>query len=605
MLELQNAILEMVARGAALPKVAERLCHEVEAIARDVICSVLEVDRAGILHPVAGPGLPDDYSAALDGTVIGPLVGSCGSAAYLRQPVAVIDIERDPRWEGFRELALPLGFRACWSSPITDGRGDVVGTFAFYYRECRGPTPLEEELVRTCVHLCSIAFAQRRWQAEQNRQAFHDAQTGLPNRAAFHAAVANLPCDKPGAWGLLLADLDNLKTVNDTFGHLAGDRLIEAAASGIANAVLPGRTFRVGGDEFAVLVQEDATPAHLEHLARRVLLSLDCAVECDGFVAVPRATIGGATLTSADAAPDSVRKNADLALYHAKENARGRYLGYCEGIESDITRRLEAIARVGAALREDRVRAFYQPVCRLDSGDTVGFEALCRIYEGDALLAAESFRDATSDPWIATALTERMLSLVASDMRQWLERAPHLDHVAINVCAADFLDGRLANQISNIFGAFQVPLSKVVLEVTETVSMGSVDQLVSNQISDIRKAGVRIALDDFGTGFASLTHLVTVPFDVLKIDRSFVGRLGHDRISGAIVEAVVHIARQLKVDVVAEGVELVEHAHLLGAAGCSLAQGYLFSEPLDAAAATAWLTNEQHLAPERLRLVRS
>ncbi|WP_267893755.1 EAL domain-containing protein [Sphingomonas psychrotolerans] len=160
------------------------------------------------------------------------------------------------------------------------------------------------------------------------------------------------------------------------------------------------------------------------------------------------------------------------------------------------------------------------------------------------------------------------------------------------MCSADFHGGKLVDHLSSIFVAAGVPLNKVVLEVTETVSMGDADQVVSRQIRAVRELGVRIALDDFGTGFASLTHLMTVPFDVLKIDKSFVDRLAGDSVSRAIVEGVLHIARELNVEVVAEGVESAEQAGLLAAAGCKLAQGYWFAAPVDVETATRLLARQ-------------
>ena len=147
MLELQNIILEMVARGDDLKLTTDRLCAEVEGLLPDVVCSVLSVDRSGLVYPLSGPSLPEAYSAALEGFAIGPNAGSCGTAAYLRQPVTVTDIATDPRWADFKHLALPIGLRACWSSPICDSEGAVLGTFAFYYRESRGPTDAERETV--------------------------------------------------------------------------------------------------------------------------------------------------------------------------------------------------------------------------------------------------------------------------------------------------------------------------------------------------------------------------------------------------------------------------------------------------------------------------
>lgn len=592
MLELQNAILEMVARGETLVAVGDRLCREVEILAPGVICSILEVDGAGLLHPIAGPSLPAHYSAAIDGIMTGPMVGSCGSAAYLAEPVAVTDIANDPRWSEFAQLALPLGLRACWSSPILNGKGAVIGTFAFYYRESRGPSALEQALVNTCLHLCAIAISHHRWQMEQTRRALEDTLTGLPNRAAFNAALTHMSCDVAGSWGLLMLDLDNLKIVNDTFGHHVGDRLIEVTAERVARTVAPDKAYRLGGDEFAVLVRSPAALRDLEHVAGLILAALALPADCGGHFTAPRATVGGALLAADDGVAERVRQHADFALYHAKETSRGGFVRYWPGIGSRITRRLDTIRRVDDALRENRLLPHYQPIYRLDTGEIVGFEALCRMREGDRILPTRQFQEATTDLGVATTLTERMLGLVASDIRNWLDGGLQIDHVAVNLCSADLHGGRLADQLRTIFAAARVPLGMIILEVTESVYMGRADQAVSQQIHALREQGLRIALDDFGTGFASLTHLMTVPIDFLKIDKTFVDRLTGDGVSRAIVEGLLHIARELNVQVVAEGIEMQEQADLLSAAGCRLGQGYLLSQPVNVENATALLVDQ-------------
>ena len=235
-IELQNIILEMIARGEPLSATVERLCFEVEAMAPGAVCSVLLVDE-GRLHPLAGPSLPGHYSAALYNLEIGPFVGSCGTAAYLAAPVTVTDIANDPKWADFKGLALPLGLKACWSTPICSG-GRVVATFAFYYREQRGPSDLEKLIVDACVHLCAIAIERDQRVRERQRLTYVDALTGLPNRASFNKALAEHLSPLP-SWGILLADLDNLKVVNDTFGHSTGDELISTVGQRIASVTPP------------------------------------------------------------------------------------------------------------------------------------------------------------------------------------------------------------------------------------------------------------------------------------------------------------------------------------------------------------------------------
>ncbi|MFC3556240.1 putative bifunctional diguanylate cyclase/phosphodiesterase [Sphingomonas qilianensis] len=588
-LKLQNAILEMIATGEPLVDTVERMCLEAEKLSPGAMCSVLTVDRAGLLHPLAGPSLAPEYSAALDGLPVGPNTGSCGTAAFLGEEVTVTDIANDPRWAAFKQLALPLGLRACWSRPILNAADEAIGTFAFYYRECRGPTALERRIVRRCVHLCVIALERHQRVIEHERRAYTDALTGLANRAAFDVALAALNCDEPGHWALLVLDLDNLKYVNDTFGHQAGDCLLQTAGARLASEAATRHAFRVGGDEFAILLQAPEELHNLEQTAERVLKALAEPAECGGHIVVPRATIGGALLSAGDRVAERVRQNADFALYHAKENERGGFVRYWPGLGTNITRRLDHIREVDAALREDRIEAFYQPVVRLDTREIVGLEALCRMRLGKQIISAGDFQEAMKDLHVARALTERMVKLVAADVRAWLEMGIPFQHVGINVSSADMHGGTFDTMLATAFEHAGVPLKHVIIEVTETVYMGDDDGSVQSAVEALRAKGLRVALDDFGTGYASLTHLLTVPVDIIKIDKSFVDRLAVGNASMAIVEGLLQIARKLDIRVIAEGVETENQADLLRGAGCVLGQGYLFSRAVDRNATTQLL----------------
>lgn len=592
MLKLQNIILEMIAKGDTLANIATRLCIEAEMLIPDAICSVLTIDRAGTIHPLAGPSLPSRYSAALDGIEPGPSAGSCGTAVYLRSEVTVTDIEKDSRWANYKHLALPLGLRACWSSPILDAMGEPVGTFAFYYRECRGPTGLEREIVRQCVHLCAIALEREQWMEAHQLRALTDALTGLPNRAAFNAALGSLDCGAPGEWGLLVIDLDNLKVANDTFGHHAGDCLLKIAGERIAGAVAPNASFRIGGDEFAAVLQSAVSSKDLDRTAEQILAALAEPAECGAHVIVPRATIGGAALSFGDRVAERVRQNADFALYHAKETGRGGYVRYWPGLGTNITRRLGDIRDVDAALREHRIDAYYQPVVRLDTREIVGLEALCRMRIGDRVISAADFQEATKDVHVAVAMTARMIELVAADVRAWLDMGIAFQHVGINISSADMHGGRLDRLLADAFEKEGVPLKHVILEVTETVYMGAGDRIVQRAIEALRAKGLRVALDDFGTGYASLTHLLTVPVDILKIDKGFIARLAPGDAGMAIVEGLIQIAGKLEMRVIAEGIETEEQVRELISAGCLLGQGYLFSEAVDRTATTALLLGD-------------
>jgi len=590
LLLFQNKILEMIATGTSLDVTARRLCLEIELLLPGVACSVLRVEESGLLYPLAAPSLPEKFSELIDGLMIGPNIGSCGSAAYLREAVTVTDIEKDPRWTVFKDLVLSSGFKACWSVPIYNEEGAVFGTLALYFREKRMPRARERALVSASVHLCAIAIERHDRVIERERRASIDALTNLPNRSSFDAALSRLSCDKPGTWALLVVDLDNLKTINDTFGHQAGDELLQSVSQRIRTNVGSDHVFRLGGDEFAVILQEAGAVADLAGTASHILDAIGITTRCGGHMIQPRATIGGAALSPGDDDAETVHRHADFALYHAKETGRGGFVRYWPGIGTAIKHRIEMIQDVEKALKEGRIEAYYQPVVLIDTGEIVGMEALCRLRRpGGTIVSAGAFHQATTDVNIAAKLTQDMLGLVAADVRSWLERGIPIQHVGINISSADFHSGTLYDRIEAAFGRENVPLKHVILEVTESVYLGHNDPVVAQEIRALRAHGLRVALDDFGTGFASLTHLLTVPVDIIKIDRSFVSQLRPGDRGMAIIEGLLGIAQKLDIRVIAEGIETEGQARLLQEIGCTLGQGYLFSHAVAPESATQLL----------------
>ncbi|AYE99772.1 putative bifunctional diguanylate cyclase/phosphodiesterase [Paracoccus yeei] len=590
MLRIQNEILRMIADGEALDETARRICASLEGALPGVICSILTVDRAGLMHPLAAPSLPDHYNASLDGMMIGPEVGSCGTAAYLREPVVAEDIARDQRFARLLHLLDGLDLKACWSFPVIEAAGDVVAVLAVYVREARRPARSERELIEGCVELCATALRRHERVVDRERRASIDALTGLPNRSALSAALANIRCDEPGSWALFVVDLDNLKIVNDTFGHLAGDALIRTAARRISRVMAPDVTFRLGGDEFAVIIQASGALADLDATAEMIFRELEAPAVCEGHSVIPRATIGGAVLGPSEPTAIAINEAADFALYHAKETGRGGFVRYWPGIGTRITHRRDAIRDVADALADGRIEAHYQPVVRLDTGEIVGLEALCRMRtpEGE-LISAAAFHEATTDAHVAAELTRHMVATVASDIVYWRDQGLPLQHVGLNVSTADFYTGSLARKLAEAFGRAGVPLGHLLLEVSEDVYIGRRDRVVAREIEALRAAGVQVALDDFGTGYASLTHLLNVPVDLIKTDPSFIARLWPDDPSMIIVEGLIEIARRLGICVVAEGIETEVQASQLWTMGCKLGQGFAFARAANREATAALL----------------
>lgn len=576
---LQNDILEAVATGVPFSRVADTLCRRAEALAPGANCTIAAIDAEGLIHPVAGPGLPASYGEALDGCPIGPEVGSCGTSAYFGTPVEVTDIATDRRWTDYQELVLPLGLKACWSSPIKSPEGNVVGTFAFYYRESRGPSDMERQLVDTCVHLCSIAMERAEVSRRLQHLAYHDQLTGLSNRYAFDEVLAQSITAPPKSFGLMMLDIDNMKQVNDSMGHSVGDAMICEVGNRLANASTRLTVYRLGGDEFAVICPDCSNAEALDRLAERLMGAMELPFECDGNTIKLQITIGGVVSNHDGASGDVLRQNADLALYHAKQTARGGYIHFHPGLRTAIQLRTEQVALLDRALDEDRVMAHFQPVICMRRAKIVGVEALARIRTDEGkIISAGAFAMALSDSKNAFRLTSCMLEQIASAMRGWMDEGLELRHVAINLSTVDFQRGDLEERLRAPFDAHNVPLHYLQIEVTENVLM---DQAVVDQVTRLREQGMQVALDDFGTGFASLSHLKDFPLDYIKIDKSFVDSLLSDIACDAIVEALISVAQKMQIGIIAEGIETAEQAARLIEIGCPLAQGYHYFRPVD------------------------
>jgi diguanylate cyclase (GGDEF)-like protein len=577
---LQNEILEAIARGTSLESVADLLCARVEQLAPTAVCSILTVGADGALHSIAAPSLPDEFSHALDGLPIGPHTGSCGTAAWRGEAVEVSDIATDPLWDDYRSLALPLGFLACWSSPIKARDGRVVGTFAFYYRTRRGPEDIERRIVAHCVHLCAIAIEHEDVQSHVRRLAFHDTLTGLPNRALFRErALQMLAALRPGhTFSLCYVDLDDFKGINEALGHRVGDRLLKGVADRLA-ACLGEGTFiaRVAGDEFAVVPlpiegQEDA-----QLLAGKISTALDDPFVMDGQKVPLGASIGIAQTSSADMALAELSTCADMALYEAKSEGHGRTSRvYKPEMAAAVRSRRSFRQDIRNAVDAGDFTVVYQPIVALANNQLTAVETLLRWHHPErGAVSPAVFIPIAEEMGLIGVLGDWVLREACGAAASW----PRDITVCVNLSPLQFRKpGFVLDVISALHQTGLAP-ERLDLEITESALLAR-DVATRTALHDLHDFGVRLSLDDFGTGFSSLVSLRSFPFDKLKIDMSFVRDIGMDADSTAIVRAVIGLARDLCITTVAEGIETESQFEWLSRQGCREGQGYYFAEPM-------------------------
>ncbi|AYV49686.1 hypothetical protein CFHF_19930 [Caulobacter flavus] len=414
--------------------------------------------------------------------------------------------------------------------------------------------------------------------------AYRDTLTRLPNRAAFQKSFENAvaAAERAGEmFGVIMIDVDHFKDINDTLGHDAGDALLLSLADLLRRAFRKSDTVsRLGGDEFAVVLRGLAGPEDLARPIETLQALLRTPIEHAGRSFTISASIGAALHEDPDADPLHLLKNADVALYEAKAGGRNRCVVFQPAMRTQVEQRVELLREVRLGLAQGEFDLFYQPVVDIAANRVAGFEALMRWnHPEQGVLAPGAFMAAFDDSDLSLKLGEVALERALGQMRAWLDEGVELGRVAINVSTEQFRSGRLASDIADRLARWNVPASRLTIEVTENVYMGWGADVVASTVRQLHDTGVLIALDDFGTGYASLANLRQFPVDRLKIDKSFVQNVEDD----AIVRAVINLGASMGMKVVAEGVEKPEQLATLSGYGCDQVQGYHFARPMPAA----------------------
>ncbi|MER8905337.1 EAL domain-containing protein [Mesorhizobium sp. M0772] len=489
-------------------------------------------------------------------------------------------------------VAQPLGSAAI---PLIDKQGVILGYIA-WDQERPGLTLVGKAspalALAALVAASVLAFLLRRLrrassalqtsQAQAQYLAFHDTLTGLPNRALFEDRLrrALLTSGNESKVALLYLDLDRFKHVNDTLGHPAGDELVRQTAARLQHTVRDVDTVaRLGGDEFAVILIDVRDVRNAEDISERVLQKLQEPFKLMDDQVFISASIGIALSTGPDADADDLLRKADIALYEAKKNGRGRYQVFAGDMDDLLLRKRKVESELRSALNGGTgIKLAYQPVFASDGKTIVGAEALIRwAHEVHGALPAAQFIAIAEERGMigqlgAWALLEACRFAVKTKL-PWL---------AVNVSPLQLRDAGFAEEVASILAETGLAPKRLQLEITENVLLENNDTTRA-ALAALRQSGVGIVLDDFGTGYSSLSYLRRHAIDKLKIDRSFVRLLDGDGNSGAIVKALIDLAGALKVEVTAEGVETEVQKALLVAMGCQQLQGYLLSPPLEPA----------------------
>lgn len=457
-----------------------------------------------------------------------------------------------------------------------------------------------QQLADANIELYTEIDERERIEKQMAYLAEHDSLTNLINRNALMRILSEHLQDneKSANTAILFIDLDRFKEVNDALGHTVGDELLRRVARRISKlAPNNSRLARSGGDEFLLALMQPDNRQQVLDLTAQLLKALDSHFFVDDYELFISASIGIAFAEDADFNAEYLIRNADTALYQAKDNGRNTYHLYNKAVHRDLAKKLELVKQLRYAVENEELVVYYQPKVELLSHRIVGMEALVRwIQEDGTVVGPDKFIPIAEDTGLIIPLSEFVLKEACKQLHHWHKLGFDDLTMAINISGKQLHLPHLVDDIMNTVHAAQVPADRIELELTEQVFIENI-QSHTHFMHAIRENGISLAIDDFGVGYSSLSYLKNFPVTSLKIDRSFINDLPDNEDDAVIVQTIINLAKNLNIQLVAEGIETPDQVDFLMSRECGIGQGYLFSRPLSAENITELLENYHGLIP--------
>jgi diguanylate cyclase (GGDEF)-like protein len=579
LLERLSRIQRSIVRRVAHEDVLEAIIAGAIALLGDEVAAlrILDPEDRGFLVVAACHGIDPDLMARIPRTPVGH---GAGGRAVSEDRLVVI--------ENYRESAVPSAYadpeiEAAMAAPVRE-EGKVVGSLVVASRvPGRRYSEAEREALASLAEHASLALTDARRVEGAIHQALHDPLTGLPNRTLFRDRLEHaLARRSRRPVAVLFIDLDSFKRINDTLGHGVGDRLLAAVGARLMACARRGDTFaRLGGDEFAMLIEELNDPATPAAIAKRLLEALTEPFDVGKGELHVSASIG---IASGRGAPDTLLRNADLAMYKAKTRGRGRYELFDPALHAAVVERVAVEADLRRALDMAELELHYQPIVELETGRVVSFEALLRWpHPHRGMVPPGVFVPIAEETGLIQPIGRWVLEEACRQVTRWRAAGCEVS-VSVNLSPAQLHDNGIVDFVAATLDATKLDPRALALELTETNLMEDVDA-IGLRLADLKALGVSLAVDDFGTGYSSLLYVDRLPIDTLKIDKLFIDGLGVSEQEPTLAHAIINLGRSLGLRVVAEGVERPEQVARLVALGCRLGQGFHFHRPLPAHAA--------------------
>jgi diguanylate cyclase (GGDEF)-like protein/PAS domain S-box-containing protein len=450
---------------------------------------------------------------------------------------------------------------------------------------------IKNEVLATEIH------ERKRVEAELLYTAFHDNLTGLRNRAYFMdrlgLAIERSRSELASNCAVIFLDLDRFKVVNDSMGHNAGDALLKEIGQRLKRCTRPQDTLaRIGGDEFALLIEAPANLATSVEVAEAIIVAMRMPIRLGRQDIFPACSIGIVQASASYRSAEDLIGDADVAMYQAKRAGQGDYAIFSESMRAEAKAALALQTDVRLAFERNEFILHYQPIFDLASGLIDGFEALIRWQHPErGLVSPAQFIPAAEEIGLIRQIDRWVLREACAQLRVWKDRfSGHSLHMSVNTSATELNDPSFVDKLKAVLAEFDLDPRSLQIEITEGIFLLP-SSGVTSALKNIRGLGVRIALDDFGTGYSSLSYINRFPVDTIKIDRSFISGLDRDKRTLAIVDLLVKLGAALDVSIVAEGIERAEEAKILSDMGCSHVQGYYFARPMTKDSATAMLSD--------------
>ncbi|MGA2214119.1 MAG: EAL domain-containing protein [Bryobacteraceae bacterium] len=578
----RNSVLEMVAENQSIEAILAEVALLVEEERPGALCSLL-ILKDELLTWASAPSFPPDAIRIFKPFRVLRGTATLPTAEVARSTVFWEDVRACPFWAERGHLAAQMGIVSCRSTPILSGDGVLLGILALHYREGQPHDHSDSELLQAASRLAARALEQRGLNERLEFQARHDSLTGLPNRSYFmellNAALREAETDagqRPGYLAVLFIDLDRFKQINDILGHAMGDRLLREVGQRLKRLLTPDDLAgRMGGDEFIIVLTRQVDEEAVAQASQEFLVALRAPHQMEDNELFVTASIGVAIYPRHGKTVAELLRNADLAMYHAKNSGKNEVEVFRAEDHVASLERLRLENALRRALENQEFELLYQPVVGM-SGKVEGLEALLTwrhpIY---GTISPKQFIPIAEETGLIIDIGSWVIRRACLEAASWHKAGHSAARISVNVSALQFERRDFLETVADALALSNLPPDRLELELTESYIMKDLPQAAA-RLAQFRKLGISIAIDDFGTGYSSLSYLNKLPVDSLKIDQSFLRNLHEPEGSLAVIQSIVRMAHSMNLTVVAEGVETRAELDLVRVLGCDKVQGHVY-----------------------------